>query len=163
MKLDRFLIAILIAITLLVALAIGLFFLRQGDQNYSSEDAPSGVVHNYILALQKKDFQRAYNYLQDATSKPDFNQFRAAFVSHQLDISSVAVQLGDTNQTGQDASVDLVVVHNNNGPFGNPFRETGSALLTQNGTGAWKITRLPFPYWGWEWFPKPVGPAPTAP
>jgi hypothetical protein len=27
------------------------------------EDSPEGVAHNYLLALQKEDYQRAYGYL----------------------------------------------------------------------------------------------------
>jgi len=160
---DRFLIAILVAIVLLVAIALGLFFLRQGDQNYSPEDTPYGVVRNYVLALQKKDYERAYGYLHDAAGKPDLTHFRDAFVSRQLDTSNVAVQVGETNRSGSDAYIDLTIVHTSGGPFGDTWRETASALLTQNEAGEWKITRLPFPYWGWDWYPPADNSAPRKP
>jgi len=162
-KHDRALIAILVAIALLAIIATGLFFLRQGDQNYSADDTPDGVVHNYILALQKRDFERSYSYLQEAAGKPDLNHFRAAFVSRQLDTSAVAAQLGETNRSGPDATVDLIIVHMGNGPFGNLFHETASALLTQNQGGEWKISRLPYPYWGWDWYQQPGLLAPKQP
>lgn len=163
MKHDRFLIAILIAIVLLGVIAIGLFYLRQGDQDYGAEDTPNGIVRNYILALQKKDYERAYGYLQEATGKPDFTHFREAFISRQLDISNVAAQIGEINRSGSDASVDLTIVHMGNGPFGNSSRETTSALLTQDQVGNWKITRLSYPYWGWDWYQQPGILAPKQP
>jgi hypothetical protein len=81
-------------------------------------------------------------------------------VSRQLDTSNVAVQLGDTNRSGSDAYIDLTIAHSNGGPFGNTWQETASGLLTQNQTGEWKITRLPFPYWGWDWYPQTDNSAP---
>ncbi len=154
---------ILVAIVLLVVIATGLFFFRQGDQIYGTEDTPDGIVRNYILALQKNDFERAYGYLQEATGKPDFTHFREAFVSHQLDISNVAAQLGETSLSGSNASIDLIFVHMGNGPFGNTSRETTSALLTQDQAGKWKITRLSYPYWGWDWYQQPGILAPKQP
>ena len=62
MKNDRFLLGILIGIGLLVALALGLYFLRQEGPAYREDQTPAGVVHNYITAVQLGDYERALEY-----------------------------------------------------------------------------------------------------
>jgi hypothetical protein len=59
---DKFLVGIVVGVILLVAVAF-VVTLIQPVPTYQTEDTPEGVVHNYLLALQKGDYQRAYNYL----------------------------------------------------------------------------------------------------
>jgi hypothetical protein len=149
---DRFLLAILIAIGVLVVLAIGLFYTRGGTDNYGLEDSPEGVLHNYVLALEKGDYQRAYGYLHDAPGKPEFNRFRGAFLKRELDTSLTAVQIGQTRKSGDDVILALVIIHGSNGPFRDSHRETTNALMAQSESGEWKIADLSYPYWGWDWY-----------
>ena len=58
MKQDRFLTGILIGIGVLVVIALVVFFTRKDSQTYVSEDVPEGVVHNYVLAVLNKDYQK---------------------------------------------------------------------------------------------------------
>src|SRR3972149_11028820 len=95
MKQDRFLMGILIFIGVLVVAALALFFFRQGSQVYGTEDTPEGVIRNYALALQKQDYQRAYSYLADKDNKPTYDTFSRAFLTHQVDVSSNALQVGN--------------------------------------------------------------------
>lgn len=59
---DRFLIGIVVGI---VALVIAAFVvtLTRPEPTYQPEDTPEGVAHNYLLALHKEDYERAYGYL----------------------------------------------------------------------------------------------------
>ena len=158
---DRFLLIVLLVITALAALAVGLFFLRQGQQDYVSNDTPQGVVRNYVLALEKKDFQRAYGYLREGQGKPEFERFRQDFLARQLDISNTSVRIGETQPSGDDVLVGLVVIRSGGGPFSDVYRESGSAVLTRDAARAWKITSMPYPYWGWDWYnPQLLKPAP---
>ncbi len=59
---DLFLIGMVAAIVLLVAVAFALVRLR-AEPGYGSEEQPEGVVQNYILAIQQQDFARAHGYL----------------------------------------------------------------------------------------------------
>lgn len=59
---DKFLIGIIIGVVVLLAVVFGVVLTRPADE-YQSEDTPEGVVHNYLLALQNEDYQRAYTYL----------------------------------------------------------------------------------------------------
>ncbi len=79
MKPDRFLWALLIGIGVLVVAALAFFFLRRERQDYGPDDTPKNVVRNYALALQKLDYARAYDLLQEAEDKPDFERFQAQF------------------------------------------------------------------------------------
>jgi hypothetical protein len=149
---DRFLLGILGSIVALALLAVGLFFLRQGSQDYVSDDTPQGVLRNYVLALEKRDFERAYGYLRQGEGKPDFNRFREDFLARRLDLSGSAVQIGEAQPSGEDALVSLVVIRNGNGPFSDVYREPNTAVLVKDKTGAWKISTMPSPYWGWDWY-----------
>ncbi len=93
MKPDRFLWALLIGIGVLVVAALAFFFLRRGGQEYGPDDTPENVVRNYALALQKLDYARAYDLLQEAEDKPDFERFRLNFLTRAADPSSVALSI----------------------------------------------------------------------
>lgn len=59
---DKFLIGIVVGIVLLVIAAF-VVTLTRPEPTYQAEDTPEGVAHNYLLALQEEDYQRAYGYL----------------------------------------------------------------------------------------------------
>jgi hypothetical protein len=151
MKQDRFLVIILVLIGLLVVAALGLFFLRKDNQSYTSATTPSGVARNFVIALQEGDTQRAYSYLAEYRDKPEYDQFRQALQIRQLELNSTAVQLGSETQNGDEAVVKLILVRSGGGPFGEVFRQPETALLERDASGAWKITRFPYPFWDYGW------------
>ena len=159
MKQDRFLLGILIFIGLLVVFSLGLFFIRQNAQTYGPGDTPAGVVRNYSLAVQNMDFERAYGYLADKPAKPGYDAFRLAFLNRQLDTTSAAVQIGATRTLGEDESlVEVTIVFSSNEPFSRPWSSSQNAALVKQG-GIWKLTLMPNPYWGWDWYtptPSPI-------
>ncbi len=165
MRPDRFLIGILAGIGLLVVLALALFFLRRGSQNYGPEDTPPGVVRNYILAISKGDYERAYRYLSEGENKPTYEAFLQAFLTRQVDPANVAAQIGDYQATSKvTALVDLVLIHASSGPFNESYREPNQALLVlDTATGEWKIQRMPYPYWGFDWYTQQTDPAKLLP
>jgi len=59
---DKFLIGIVAAIVLLIIAAL-VVTLTQPEPTYQAEDTPEGVAHNYLMALNKEEFDRAYGYL----------------------------------------------------------------------------------------------------
>lgn len=152
MKQDRFLIAILIFIAILVVGALVLFFVRNQPPEYSSDDSPRGVVYNYAVALQLRDYERAYSYLADSENKPTYEAFHQAFITRQLDTSTTALQIGDlqTIQNGE-AWVNVTVEYAGSGVFNSGWSDPTQAVLEQQ-EGTWRITSLPYPYWGWDWY-----------
>ena len=59
---DKFLVGIVVGVAVLLAVVFGVILSRPADE-YQAEDTPEGVAHNYLLALQKEDYERAYGYL----------------------------------------------------------------------------------------------------
>jgi hypothetical protein len=103
MKQDRFLTGILIGIGVLVVVALVVFFTRQDTHNlHVSDDTPEGVVHNYVLAVLNKDYEKAYGYLADLEYKPTYEEFRRSFLNGYVrpDDSS-AVDVGESEIDGR--------------------------------------------------------------
>ena len=161
MKQDRFLVGILIFIGLLVIAALVLFFVRQEAPAYGPEDQPEGVIRNYAVALQKGDYSRAYNYLADVSYKPTYDSFLSAFMTRQLDTGNAALQIGEKPlQSDDKATLAITVLYPGSGPFDTGWSSTDKATLVRQ-NGAWKITYLPYPFWGWDWYtqtPEPIKP-----
>ncbi len=151
MKQDRFLNAILIGIGILIASAVLVFFTRQQPLEYGQEDTPEGVIRNYILALQKEDFKRAYSYLKDDLEKPTQSEFQQMLINMSAEIRNTGIQMGETNQFDNDASVAITILHSNNAPFDRGWDENTSAFLVLQNE-QWKISNMPYPFWGWDWY-----------
>lgn len=59
---DKFLIGIIVGIVLLVVVAL-IVAMNNPDDTYQDLNTPESVVHDYLLALQKEDYSKAYSYL----------------------------------------------------------------------------------------------------
>ncbi|PWH20025.1 MAG: hypothetical protein DDG59_01520 [Anaerolineae bacterium] len=158
MKPDRFLTFILGGVLLLVILSLTVYFTRQQTLDYGEEDSPAGVVRNYVIALLKADYSKAYSYLKEGEFKPDETQFRQAFLTSQLDPRSVSLELGKVTIDDEIATVDLFLIRNANDPFGNSFTENWQATLRRDQNGKWKLESMPYPYWSWDWYNPAVAP-----
>jgi hypothetical protein len=163
MKQDRFMIVILAVIGVLVIAALVLFFVRQGSQTYGAEDSPEGVLRNYALSLQKGDLPRAYSYLADTDTKPTYLRVQQAYARRELDPTSASLQIGSAEiMEDGTASVPITLLRGSGDPFGSTYRDLQTATLVKQ-DGAWKITAMPNPYWGWDWYQDTVKIDPTAP
>ena len=79
----------IVSILFCITLVAGLFFFYQeGKQlkDYQVEDSPEAVAYNYLMALQKKNFSKAYDYLSpDLPGYPaDLDQFIADLNDQEL-------------------------------------------------------------------------------
>ena len=151
MKQDRFLIAILAAIGVLVIAALAIFFLRKDTLEYGAEDTPDGVARNYVIAIYKEDFERAYGYLRDADEKPDYQEFRQSFLGDRLDTSHVSVKILGAEISGDEAVVELTLTRGGTDPFQGTWSDKGSGFLVLQ-DGNWKLSKMPYPYWEWHWY-----------
>jgi len=158
MKQDRFLTGILIGIAVLIVVALTVFFSRKDNLNYVADDTPEGVVQNYVVALHKRDFDKAYGYLADLENKPTQEQFHQSFLNHSVDPTNAGVEIGKAEIAGNSASVSLGLVYGQTDPFSNGYRNTDYAQLVQQ-NGAWKIKQMPNNFWAYDWYqptPPPV-------
>jgi hypothetical protein len=155
MKQDRFLTGILIGIGVLIVAALAVFFARKDALTYVSDNAPDGVVHNYVVAVLKKDYEKAYTYLADLEHKPSFNEFRDSFVTGMLNPHNSAVDVGDSEITGDDAYVEVAMIYNSSDPFSSGYRDIQRAILVQQG-GVWKLSSMPtYNLWDYNWYMEP--------
>lgn len=158
MKQDRFLIAILVVIVLLIGATLGVFFLRQDIITYEGGNTPEAVVHDYILAVLKKDYTKAYTYLADLKDKPTYEFFQTAFATGELQPQNVEFKTGSTQITGDNATVEINMNFQAGGPFASGYQNAGQAVLVQQ-NGAWKISNIPQGnVWGWNWYQPQMKP-----
>lgn len=156
MKQDRFLTLILVGVLLLVVLSLVVYFTRQQTIDYGDDSTPEGVVRNYVIALLKEDYAKAYGYLKEGEFKPDLTQFQQAFLTRQLDPRSVSLDFGKVKIEKDLATIELFLIRNANDPFGNSFTENSLGTLRKDPNGKWKIDNLPYPYWSWDWYNAPL-------
>lgn len=155
MKQDRFLMGILIGIGVLIIAALAVFFIRRDSQTYIAEDTPEGVVHNYIVAVLNKDYEKAYGYLAELDHKPTYEEFRNAFVTGNVNPQNSAVDVGESEVTGDDAYVEVSMIYNPSDPFSSGYRDVQRAILVRQG-GAWKLSSMPTYYlWDYSWYQEP--------
>ncbi len=153
MKQDRFLLGILIGIGLLVVLALGLFFTRQDKALvYGEEDSPEGVAKNYLVAVFKRDYEKAYSYLADKESKPTFDQFKQAFLQNYVNPDNTGVDVGSVELSGDQAFVTLYIQYGTGDPFSSGYRNEERAVLVKQ-DGVWKIEQMPYNFWSYDWYP----------
>ena len=152
MKQDRFLTGILIGIGLLVVLALAVFFTRKDTQIYVSDDTPEGVVHNYVVAALNKEYEKAYDYLADLENKPTYDEFHNSFLTGMINPDSSGVDVGQSDITGDDATVEVTLVYNPTDPFSTGYRDTQRAILVRQ-NGAWKISSMPqYNFFDYNWY-----------
>ena len=152
MKQDRFLTGIVIGIGLLVVVALAVFFTRKDTQTYISDETPEGVVHNYVVAVLNKDYEKAYNYLADLENKPTYDEFHESFLIGTVNPNSSGVDVGLSDITGDDATVEVTLVYNPSDPFSTGYRDTQRAILVKQ-NGAWKISSMPqYNFFDYNWY-----------
>ena len=152
MKQDRFLTGILIGIGVLIIAALTVFFVRKDTQTYVSDDTPEGVVHNYIVAILEKDYEKAYSYLADLEHKPTYEEFRDAFLTGVVNPDNATVDIGGSEINGDTASVEVVMIYNPSDPFSTGYRDVQRAILVDQG-GAWKLSSMPgYYFWEFSWY-----------
>lgn len=157
MKQDKFLIGILIGIGVLILLALGLFFTRQDERDYVVEAGPEGVVHNYVLAVLNKDYQKAYGYLADLEHKPAYEEFRQSFFNGTVNPGDVGLEIGSVEIHGDEAVVTLSIYYSNTDPFSSRYTNEDRALLVEQ-NGEWKLNSMPYNFWDYNWYQEPYKP-----
>ena len=155
MKQDRFLTGILIGIGALVVVALAVFFTRKDARTYLSDDVPEGVVHNYVVAVLNKDYQKAYGYLADLDHKPTYDQFRQSFLRGMVNSNNAAVDIGKSDVSGDTATVEVALIYNPSDPFSTGYRDTSQSAGLVKQDGSWKLSSMPYNFWDYNWYQAP--------
>jgi hypothetical protein len=141
---------ILVGIGALVVVALVVFLLKDSGNEYRSEDTPDAVVHNYILAVTNRDYEKAYSYLADLPGQPSSTKFEEALSNMRSWSADYGATVGEAKIRGTSATVDLNIISGYDGPFGSRrSSEETARLISQD--GKWKIRDMPYPFWG-SWY-----------
>ncbi|HKZ70333.1 MAG TPA: hypothetical protein VJ020_09655 [Anaerolineales bacterium] len=155
---DKFLIGIVAGVALLVVVAFAVALLRPKPA-YQPEDTPEGVTHNYLFALQEKDYERAYTYLSPTLAGyPDSSEeFVDNIDEYQWSFGygndSTTLEVESTDITGSRAVVTVrETTFYEGGLFDSgQYSNTFKVKLRLNApTGTWQITESDS-YWVWCW------------
>jgi ABC-type nitrate/sulfonate/bicarbonate transport system substrate-binding protein len=150
MKKDKFLIGIIIGIIALVTTSVVVFLTRQNTAlTYQADDQPQGVVFNYLLALDKGEYEKAYVYLAEIPNKPSLTQFRQSMAANQVQFGN-AVKVTDQQINGQTATVSVVTQSSGGGLFNDGYQWAEAATL-EKVDGKWQIISMPYTYWSYDW------------
>jgi hypothetical protein len=159
---DKFLIGIVAGIVLLVAAVLALALLRPAQQpSYQPDDRPEGVAHNYLLALQLEEYNRAYSYL--SPTLPGYpgkveaferdvqgNRWNFGYADRDRD-ESLAVESANVSGDRARVVVRQTVFYRGSLFDSGQYSSTFTMTLRRE-KGAWKVTRSDS-YWAdcWSW------------
>jgi hypothetical protein len=154
---DRFLIGIVAGVVVLVGVVLALALLRPNQPGYQPDDTPEGVAHNYLLALQLDEYERAYGYLSptlpgypaDAeTFERDVQDNRWSFGYYDDDVS-LAIEA--VNVTGDRAKIVVRKTEfYRGGLFDSGQHSTTFDMILRREEGAWKVADSDR-YWAGCW------------
>ena len=153
---DKFLLGIVGGVLLLVVVAFVVTYLRP-KPSYQPDDTPDGVAHNYLLALQQKDYARAYTYLSPTLKGypanlevfvSNVNQLRWNF---QPGGSAATFAIASTQLVSETAiiTVEEFSYYNSGLLARNPDRRAFDMRLRRE-QNAWKIVSSSA-YWAFCW------------
>lgn len=154
---DKFLIAIVAGIVLLVGAAFAVAALRPKPA-YQAEDTPEGVVNNYLLAIKQADYERAYGYLSSKVrGYPDSvetftRDVQQSSYNFNLDNPATTVSLRPSRVTATRADVTInETIFQSSGLFGSSEYNQSSTLSLRRENGQWKIWASDRGYWAYCW------------
>ncbi len=165
MKNDRFLTGILAGILILIVLALAMFFMRREQIAYVESDTPEAVLHNYVTALDKQDYRRAFDYVAASAAVPGYTQFVSFQTANRQQNMQAGLEIGAAQISGDTAIVPVTIVRVSGGPLADTYRDPQTATLVRE-QGGWKIVNMAYLYWDWSWAPEnnpPVKPVPAKP
>ena len=144
MDTDRFFRWMIGGIALLAVTAVGVALYRQRQAHYRQENTPEAVVYNYLLALRRGEWGKAYDLLGNVPCKPQRTVFEMTMGNWRF---FPAVDIEDVRQQGEKAWVTLRFYYDT-GPFGGlaEVRDSSSMVLRRE-NGRWKIIEVPPPIW----------------
>jgi hypothetical protein len=156
---DKFLVGIVAGIILLVGAVLVVAFLRPNQPAYQPDDTPEGVAHNYLLALQLNEYERAYEYLLPILpGYPDSpDAFERDIEDHPWgfdhDSDNVSLAIESVEISGDKAQI---VVRRTQfyrgGLFDSGQRGSTFDMTLRREASAWKVAESDR-YWAscWEW------------
>jgi hypothetical protein len=147
----RWLLIFAIVIGVLIISTVTLVLFTKGNKvTLLPEDSPQGTVQRYLIAIQEKDYQRAFSYLSfSPTDKITTYNDWLMMVGPQTSSQAVwKATLGKITLNGNNATVEVTIdTARPGGLFGNS--QTSQLIIFQLAKTAnpWLITSPTYIYW----------------
>jgi len=152
---DKFLLAIVLGAVVLIGATFAVVFLKP-EPTYLSDDSPEGVAHNYLLALQRENYGRAYRYLSNTLPgyPSDIEQFEESFENYSWRIrtdtdSSLAIDSSTLDGTRAVVTVRETRFYDR-GLFESSQQFSTFDMVLHLEIGEWKIVSSKS-YFAWCW------------
>ena len=149
----RWLIIFAVVISILVITTVSVVLLTKGNEVVLlPENTSQGIVQRYLIAIQEKNYQKAYNYLSfDPSQKTTTYDDWLRMVIGEPQISNQPewkATLGKATQNGDNATVEVTIdtIHPG-GPFEDPLRNQRIIFQLSKVDGKWLITSRTYIYW----------------
>ena len=132
-----------------------------GHTRYSQLQLVWIWVAGGILAIEKGDYERAYDYLAEKQfksskeTKPSFEEFKDNFLFNE---NNAGYQIGETvisdttTISSKTAHVEITIMEGSSGIFFDRHYDYMEKARLIEEEGKWKITHMPYAYWGWDWY-----------
>jgi hypothetical protein len=136
-----------------VIATVSLVLLTKGDEvELLQEDTPQGIVQRYLIAIQEKNYQKAYNYLSfDPLQKISTYDDWLRMVIGELQISNQSTwkaTLGKITQNVDNATVEVTIdTFRPRAPFEDPLHSQQIIFQLSKINGKWVITSPTYIYW----------------
>ncbi|MFA5316496.1 MAG: hypothetical protein WC369_03655 [Dehalococcoidales bacterium] len=148
---SRFIIVSGIVIGILIVVTIALVLAnRSNDVTLLPEDNPNGTVQRFLVAIQEKDYPKAYGYLQlDENGRTvPYNEWVQSNYPPLSTQSVWKAAIATTTVTDNTAMVEVFVdTFRPGGPFQDPVSTRIVSFQLTKIDDAWYITTRPPIYW----------------
>ncbi|MGB0383870.1 MAG: hypothetical protein ACPGWR_03520 [Ardenticatenaceae bacterium] len=142
---EKFLLAIVLGVLLLLGVTFAVALLRPAP-TYQSDEQPGGVAHNYLLALQRQEFERAYGYLSPTLKgyPPSADRFATDILDNRWNFefnnnASVSVVVDSVKVISEEAVISIrQTTFYRDGSLSSQYTTTFTIRLRQT-DGAWKL------------------------
>jgi hypothetical protein len=146
----RWLIIFTIIVGILVVATISLVLLtKENKAALLPENTPQGTVQRYLIAVQEKDYQSAFNYISfDPQEKIQTYYDWISMLPQMSSQSEWKATLGKTTQNGDNATVEITIdTFRPGGPFANSVSSQQLVFQMVKIDGKWLIRSPTYIYW----------------
>ncbi len=151
---DRFLVGIIGGSVLLIVIAMVIVLTRAAPE-YRAGNEPADVVFNYLLAIQRGDYERAYSFL--SPTLPGYPQsvqeMRSQLPPADATNEDISFTIIRSQTEGDTAMVEVreTIVYRS-GLFGSNTATSVFIVGLQRRDGAWRlISCTNWRMWSWCW------------
>lgn len=144
----------------MIVLAIFVFFIRDRLPQYMTGEDPESVVSNYLTAILREEYDRAYGYLAEWEEKPSFPAFKEkvqGLNGFQFCVTLAKYYNENQNEARiyidtyncEDTAWQINMAQPRAYPDKREVIPNEAQLVRQQ--GVWKIQQMPLPWWDQGW------------